>query len=95
MALAAHLEGISSARSDVWERAQLAETCAGEEWAEATTRSYELAVHMWNPPVKDVARARDVVGRALVDAILGIDAESAADRAAEGLDVILREEDGQ
>jgi len=50
---------------------------------------------MWNPPVKDVARARDVVGRALVDAILGIDAESAADRAAEGLDVILREEDGQ
>ena len=95
VALAAHLEGISSARSDVWERAQLAETCAGEEWAAATTRSYELAVHMWNPPVKDVARARDVVGRALVDAILGIDAESAADRAAEGLDVILRDEDVQ
>jgi len=95
LALEAHLEGISSARSDVWDSAEFAEQNTPEDWAAATTRSYDLAVHTWNPPVKNVSQARDVVGRAIVEAVLGLDAGQAAARTAAALDAIIRSEQAE
>ena len=89
MALAAHLEGIPSARKSVWKSASFTERDPAPEWTAASMKSYEAATYRWNPPVIQVEEARTVVGDAIVAAIVGKDVGLAARRASAGLNSII------
>lgn len=90
--LAAHLEGLPSARKSVWENPDTAKTVPAKEWTTASMRSYESATYQWNPPVVQVDEAREVVGEAIVAAVLDQDIDLAARRASAGLNVIISRE---
>lgn len=84
---AAQERGIPSARESVWQNSD-----SHSEWREASTRHYEIADSMWNPPVIDVDEAREAVGDAIVAAILKDNVEEAAQEASRRLDRLLEEE---
>lgn len=55
--------------------------------------SYAAADWQWNPPIINVDAAREVVGRAIVAAILDDNVVEAAQSAAAELDGIIEEEE--
>jgi multiple sugar transport system substrate-binding protein len=88
-AIRAHRAGIPSALESVWdspEASRDADTVEATEWVAASTGSYAIATHLWNPPVIQVEDARAVVGEAIVAAILDQDVHDAAKNASRGLD---------
>ncbi len=88
-AIRAHRAGIPSALESVWdspEAAGDADTVEASEWIAASTGSYAIATHMWNPPVIQVEEARTAVGEAIVAAILDQDVQDAAENASRALD---------
>ncbi|MDA3951742.1 MAG: sugar ABC transporter substrate-binding protein [Spirochaeta sp.] len=91
-ALRAHRAGIPAARESVWNDPAVRGRDSESGWIEASTRSYEVATHRWNPPVVRVDDARASVGEAIVAAILGQDVAAAAARANDQLNTILDEE---
>ncbi len=84
----AHRRGIPSARESIWEQQD-----PSSSWAEASMASYAAADWQWNPPIINVDAAREVVGRAIVAAILDDNVVEAAQSAAAELDGIIEEEE--
>ena len=80
--------GIPSAHHDSWLQA----TEVDAEWIEASLSSYARGDMRWNPPVTEVSEAREIVGRAIVAAILSMDIEDAAKTASSELDRLLLSE---
>lgn len=88
-AIRAHRAGIPSALESVWdspEASREAATVEATEWVAASTGSYAIATHLWNPPVIQVEDARTAVGEAIVAAILDQDVHDAAENASRALD---------
>lgn len=85
-AILAQRAGIPSAIESVWHSPEAAGSRESEEWIAASTGSYEVATHLWNPPVIRVEGARAAVGEAIVAAILDQDLREVAEEASRRLD---------
>lgn len=85
-ALAAHRAGIPAALQSVWEDPDVTGSEDSRQWIDASTGSYAIATHRWNPPVIEVDEARAAVGEAVVAAILDEDVAAAAEAASRRID---------
>jgi multiple sugar transport system substrate-binding protein len=79
-ALAQQKAGVPSARTSVWDNPESTATYP-KDLAEATTASTANGVGHDRPLVKNVAKAREIVGQPIVDAITGKDVAASADEA--------------
>jgi len=92
-AIRAHQAGIPSALERVWDAPESSASevstdgpAGPDDWVTASTGSYAIATHLWNPPVIQVEDARTAVGEAIVAAILDQDLPAAAAAASRRLD---------
>lgn len=87
--LQALIDGIPVARSSAWDSPVFKRNDSSPQWTQATLASYKSATPLWNPPVVSVSQCRDVVGGAIVAAILGKNVPEALGRAATQMNAIL------
>ena len=92
IALQGQLAGIPSARAGAWNAPEFTDSDLSPEWTAASIRSYEVASPIWNPPIINVAEARDAAGSMIVAAILGEDLDAAAQKAQADMDAIIADE---
>ncbi|MFW5806713.1 MAG: ABC transporter substrate-binding protein [Spirochaetota bacterium] len=85
-ALDAHRAAIPSALQSVWEDPDVTESEDGTQWIDASTGSYAVATHRWNPPVIEVDEARTAVGEAVIAAILDEGVPAVAEAASRRID---------
>ena len=91
------LTGKQSARKSAWEDERFLST-TNPEWARAMIEAskYSYATPCYCPcSIRDVAQARDMIGKVIVSAILGEDVKAAADQAQEELVALWEKEQAE
>ncbi len=89
------VKGVPVPRASAWKDSRFLTAQTHTDWIEASLRSLEIADTNWNPPVIAVSEVRDVVGAAIVSAILGENVRQAADKANAEMAKIMEKTEGK
>ncbi len=79
--LSALLQGIPTARASAWKSAEYQRSDRFPDWSAASIQSFEQGQPLWNPPVLQVQKIRNIVGQALIKAIQGEQIKEIAEEA--------------
>ena len=89
------VKGVPVPRASAWKDPRFLAAQTHTDWIEASLKSLEIADTNWNPPVIAVSEVRDVVGAAIVSAILGENVRQAADKANAEMAKIMEKTEGK
>ena len=80
-ALGSLLKGIPTGRASAWQSEEYTTPDPFPEWSAASLASFQKGQPLWNPPVLQIQKIREIVGQVLIGAVQGQDVEEAAQEA--------------
>lgn len=80
-ALKALLKGIPTGRASAWTSEEYTSQDPSPEWSAASLASFQQGQPLWNPPVLQPQKIREIVGQVLIKTIQGENIEEAAEEA--------------